>query len=360
MGNQNYRDDICDYTDTIFAILGFMNFYRYDDTTKQMRSNVKVFQGRRLRHIGNLGEKSSEENLEGFHITPDLGVVYTDKDGILAEVKKSFCRDQKHWIDDFKQLLSYDGVVESWPTLNGKLDNHEIALIVHQTRGRAVADYYQDRRNTEIVFSRPFTIIEFNRSDEANPYIFFRIIDGTLQNQSLNSRLRLGVDVPMEKLSRAYSEIKFYDSEPPYPYLLEIIWTSVILPLAVKDERFLHLMGVGKMEVKVEVEHIVKILYENFSFKRLHSDESNQPMIPQKEWVLRALELLVKAKEGKWIDREKEVFCISFKKYKRVLDHFIELCNTVADDHLEAKQTEFLSEKEVATANGAVPGEVQI
>jgi len=42
------RDKIDDYKDTIFAITGFINLYRYDDNKKSMRSDVIVFQGRRL------------------------------------------------------------------------------------------------------------------------------------------------------------------------------------------------------------------------------------------------------------------------------------------------------------------------
>ena len=339
---KNFKEVICDYNDTVFAILGFMNFYRYDDDTRKMRQDVKVFQGRRLHHIEEIEQENNGKQRTVTQVTPDIGVVYNATDGILAEVKRSFCRNQDHWMDDFRQLLSYDGMIEAWPTPNGKLDNHEIALLVHQARGRAVLDYYQGKKESEIVFQKPFTIIEFNRSDEANPFFFFRTSEGTLRDPVLNTRLRIGVQVPMEKLSKIYSEIKLYDTEPPCPYLLEIIWTNVILPLAIKDDRFPQLTSKGKMEVQVEVDHIVKVLHENFSFKKLHGDEEAQPRIPQREWVLRGLDILEKAKEGKWVDRENGIFSVTFRKHKKVLEHFIEICDLNCSDLAEAEQTEML------------------
>ena len=42
------KGEIDNYSDSIFAIVGFMNFYRYDDDSKKIRDDILVFQGRRL------------------------------------------------------------------------------------------------------------------------------------------------------------------------------------------------------------------------------------------------------------------------------------------------------------------------
>ena len=55
---QSIRAEIDNYSDSIFAIVGFMNFYRFDDTTRKIRNDVLVFQGRRL-------TPSKQTNAEG-------------------------------------------------------------------------------------------------------------------------------------------------------------------------------------------------------------------------------------------------------------------------------------------------------
>lgn len=42
------RNEINDYEQTIHAIVGFMNFFRFDTEKKEMRRDVIVFQGRRF------------------------------------------------------------------------------------------------------------------------------------------------------------------------------------------------------------------------------------------------------------------------------------------------------------------------
>jgi hypothetical protein len=347
--NKYYQNKISDYEDTVFAILGFMNLYRFDDNAKAMRSNVKVFQGRRLSRIDKKTVTTGEEKQEIIEkrvVTPDIGIIYSETEGILAEVKKSFCKNREHWINDFEQILSYDGIIEDWPTHNGKLDKHEIALLVHQTRARAVADYYQQHKNEKISFSNPFTIIEFNRSDEASPFLFFRTLSGSLGEEILRNRLHEGVSVSMEKLSGAYSEIKLYDALPPYPYLLELIWTNIILPIAIQDERFLHMRKNGKIDIKVEIEHVINVLFNSFSFKKLHGDEPNQPRIPCRDWIVEAFEILILAGEGKWVEKENGVLSVVFKKHTDVLEHFIEICSTYSQEMEEAEQTSLFDANE--------------
>lgn len=41
-------DKIDDYTDSIFAILGFCSLWFFDTTAAQNRPHIRVFQGRRL------------------------------------------------------------------------------------------------------------------------------------------------------------------------------------------------------------------------------------------------------------------------------------------------------------------------
>lgn len=97
---EEFLNKINDYEQTIHAIVGFMNFYRYDDVNKMMKDEVIVFQGRKL-------EPSPEKsiNSEGNQIqylTPDIGILLPSKTGIIGEVKKSFPANQEHWMQAFE------------------------------------------------------------------------------------------------------------------------------------------------------------------------------------------------------------------------------------------------------------------
>ncbi len=101
---QELKDEIDNYSDSLFAIIGFMNFYRFDDTTRRMRDDVRLFQGRRLTPSAAKTTNAKGETVE--YVTPDLGILLPLDKGVLGEVKKSFPRDSTHWLDAFEQLMA--------------------------------------------------------------------------------------------------------------------------------------------------------------------------------------------------------------------------------------------------------------
>ena len=323
---EEFRDKIDDYEQTIHAIIGFLNFYRYDAVSKKMKDNVLVFQGRRL-------EPSSQKvmDLNGekiSHVTPDIVAFLPSKSGVLGEVKKSFPMEKERWMKTFEQLMAYDDDLTGWPSDDGKVNSHDIVLILHQSRAVPVRKFYEEHKNSVIKFTRPFIIIEFNRSPERRSFIFFRTVLGSLTENEVNGRLENGVQVPMEVFVKIYSTIKIYDSKPPLPYLIELIWANVVLRCASEYPKFEKLKKKQKIDVVLEIDSIVEELHQGFSFRMLHGDNNErQPKIPKKEWVLCACEQLVKLNEASWVDSTKKTIKVFFRKYDDVLDHFIELCS---------------------------------
>jgi len=349
-----YKNIINDYEDTIFAILGFMNFYRYDDATKSMRNDVKVFQGRHLKRLEQLENKEdqSEKDKSKKHsfiehtITPDISIVYNGNIGVIGEVKKSFCNDSDKWIDDFKQLMLYDGNIISWPTVDGKISSCELVLLLHYSRAVRVRDYYLSKKGSGIKFICPFSIIEFQHTEEGNHYFSFRLVEGQLQDESIHKKLHDGVEVPMEIFSNIYSQIALYDSEPPIPYLLDIAWRYVVTQIAMQDERFPSLFKNHKLEVVVDIDAVLDILSESFSFKQLHgSDIENQPVIPKREWIIRAFDALCKAGEAKWLDNTNQRVSIIFRKYDDPLEKFIEICAKYCNEIEDEIQVELFEDQ---------------
>lgn len=90
---ENFRNKIDDYEQTIHAIVGFINFYRYDDPTQKMKTNVLVFQGRRLEPSPQRATNSNGEAIR--YVTPDLGVLLEIKNGVLGEVKEKFSKGSR-------------------------------------------------------------------------------------------------------------------------------------------------------------------------------------------------------------------------------------------------------------------------
>lgn len=322
---QRIRDEIDNYSDTVFAIIGFINFYRFDDSTKEMRSDVVAFQGRKLSPSSKKAALS-DVNTDKF-VTPDLGILLPTNSGVLGEVKKNFPSEEQYWFDDFRQLMTYDDDLFGWPSVTGSVTSHDIALLLHQARGRAVCKFYEKHLGNKIQFQRPFCIVEFNRSNERQAYFFFRTAAGSLTDAFVNAKLENGVQVPMLALTRVYSEIKIYDSEPPLAFLLQLIWEHIINAKASEDPKYSGLRKRQRIGVELSVAEVVNELHEKFSFHQLHKQASDrQPKIPKQEWVQRAFDKLVKAGEAEWVDRGQGKLMVQFTRRADVLTHFVEVC----------------------------------
>jgi hypothetical protein len=207
---------------------------------------------------------------------------------------------------------------------------------VHQTTSRRAQDYYNEKNNRgELKFTRPFSICQFNRSDERVPYYFFQIVSGEIINTFSNVDLYNGIQVPMAPLSALYAKSPLYDAEPPLSYLLQIIWQHVVISIASENENFGRLKKNQKIELNVKVEDIVERLYEGFSFIHWHRNHpEHQPRIPQKKWIQKACNFLVKVEKAKWISEGEELIIFFTKSIEDIGDYFIKL---EAEDQAKSK-----------------------
>jgi hypothetical protein len=320
------RVEIDDYKDTIFAILGFCSLWFFDRGRRTNRPYTIVFQGRHL--VPSYQISSGELTSEPREICPDLGVVVNGNKGILGEVKKNFPPrandDRARRIVD--QLKSYDQNLTGWPTNDGKLASHEIVLLVHQTTSKRAQEYFAENLNAgRLGFTRPFAILQFNRSDQRVPYFFFQTVQG-VASHPLDIDLSEGIQVPMEALVNLYSESKLYDAEPPLAYTLHLMWEQVIVRIASENPHFERLHRNQKIEVAVEIDQIVKILHEGFSFwRRWYKDTAeNQPHLPKREWVERACQFMVDTGEARW-SFERNALIVLYSKHEDILGHFVRL-----------------------------------
>jgi hypothetical protein len=96
---------------------------------------------------------------------------------------------------------------------------------------------------------------------------------------------------------------------------------------ASESELFLDLRKNSKLPVDITVDDIVEELHENYSFKQLNPDDNlHQPKIPHKSWVKEAVNALVTFKLAKWKSEAHGECTIYFKKFRKTLEKFIDLC----------------------------------
>jgi len=315
---KNIQNKIDDYEQTIIAIVGFMNFYRYDSNNDP----IILFQGRK---------PSMTQNDSADFVTPDIGVMLPDNTGVLGEVKHSFPKEQDYWIRAFEQLMKYDNDLIGWPNNSEIVSTHDLVLLTHQARARAIKNYFHEKLATgEISFNRPFCIVEYNRTSQNQEFFFFRAEEGGLSDELVNKKLQDGASVPMGVFLNEYAAVKLYDNKPELTYLMFLIWNYVVLDKASDNELFRSLASNQKLDVPFTVDEIFEVLRNGYSFHILNTDNSDrQPQIPKKTWIKEACQKFVSWGEAKWDDDQKTAITFKcHKKYSDSLQHFIkELVN---------------------------------
>ncbi len=305
---------IDNYNQTIVAIVGFMNFYKYDSENEP----IVLFQGRRLKPSGD-GDPE--------FVTPDIGILMSDSTGVLGEVKHTFPKNQELWVNAFDQLQKYDDDLSGWPNEEERVAIHDLVLLTHTSRSRTVGNYYREKKgNGDISFSRPFSIVEYNLISERKNFFFFRIEEGVLTDEHVNTKLQEGVPVPMSVLILNYAAVKLYDDKPEVPYLMFLIWNLVVLEKASELEQYRSLRKNQKLDLALSVDEIVETLRLGYSFRLLNSEFADmQPQVPKKVWVKEACQKFVEWNEATWNENDKSTLTFrAHKKYENTLKHFVD------------------------------------
>ena len=310
---QIVKNRIDDYNNTVYAIIGFLNTYKFE--LGQNGKDISLFQGRKL---------FLDKELKNF-VTPDLGLLLGKNDGLVGEVKYSFPENQKFWKDDFEQLKKYEGIQFGWPNEQGKVNQFDIVLLVQQNRSRAIKDYYTGTVDNQIKLTRPFAIIEFNRASQGKEYFHFRIEHGGLSNRAVHDKFYKGVYVPFEIFVSQYATIKICDVEPPLPQMLLHIYECIVDQLK-NEDAYKKPTKKSIQKVTVNAQELTSTLNKIYSFKSLHSAKysQHQPEFPKLEWVKKALNELYRINEGIWLDKGKGTFQYYLtRKEDSIIDHYI-------------------------------------
>jgi hypothetical protein len=329
---QNIKNINDDYKNTIYAIVGFMNIYKYE--LKNDEFEQAFFQGRKLDKLiySEKKELSPQKSVTKkpkaktvkkdkqlptiIQVTPDIGILDTQESGIIGEVKQKFSQNESFWMENFKQLKKYDDDLTGWPVTSEKVKSHDIVLLVHESRSRSVKDFYLKHKEGELKFIRPFVIIEYGRSDQGEQFFKFRIEEGTLSNKKVHDKIYKQVQLKMSLFVTIYSKIKIYDASP------HISWMLYIIHLAMVDKAtamgiFVKLSKKTKLPVSTSLNEITTLLQDTYSFKDIHAKNTHrQSNSPKKEWVYKAVEKLIAVGEANWIDASTGTLMYFLKRHE--------------------------------------------
>jgi len=287
--HSDMNNKIDNYIETIFAILSFSHLLRWDNS-------LKIFLPDSFLYIGRKMDTSGENRINpNDTVTPDLIVQLNKKNGIVGEVKIGFPVNQDFWKSDFDQIQKYDDKMKGWITSDEIIDTTDIVLLTHITKKTHCVDYIKEKiLKKEIKFDRKFAVIAFSKDVRGSDvFLYLEKAYGDISDLEMNEVLRIGKNMPLSRFISTY-RVKFYDSEPPLPYLMSIIWQD-ILPQLASEEDLMEKKG-RIIHLDVNIEKITELLQEQFTYNINHDERQQQ--IPKTAWVRTALDLFVQLGYG--------------------------------------------------------------
>lgn len=281
---QKILEEIDNYEQSVNALLAMLHLYKFDNSTKRIDPTIKGWFGKTMMP----GE-----------ITPDLVIQLSNMKGIIAELKKSFPKNDKDgkdlWAEEFEQLKSYDDDLTGWETTTQKIDEQDLVLLTSQKLCVPVCDYIQANNITFNRFSKNFSVWQFNQYPGIKQAIFLQKRHGSISDNKdiTDNKLRQGIALSMEYLTESgLSKVKFMDNKPHVVHLMSILWDFVFSSMPTEEDwRNARESRGGKIvEIPIKVDDIKKILNDNFT---LNGGENG---VIRNEWLKEALDNFVTLK----------------------------------------------------------------
>lgn len=295
-----------DYNETVLALICFAALVCHDGRNRRPESKFAF--GRRM--------DTSPENPVSANgaVTPDLVAQKSLEYGIVAEVKKQLSREPDQWFPHLRQLRKYDDELTGWWSGNELLPRSDAVLLVHQTRTRAFVRFLEEEQAKDAGAVGPRTVIvEFNRADEAQPFLFFRKEWGALGDADLEQALGDGRSVPMNKVLASFPNVRFYDARPPLESLMSTLWVDYFMS---RFDFASCAPGDDPAPIQVSVGEITSELQRAYGSAAIGMEAGSRcAEFPRAGWVRQALRAF--AEVGIATDAgDAERYTVSFKRFK--------------------------------------------
>lgn len=313
---QQFRDEADNYDQTVISLISFAHLLRYEPTTKKFKQGSYFFMGRRM--------KTSDNNRisPNSTVTPDIILQDSSKYGLIGEVKKTLPQDTEYWAKTMKQLHKYDDNLIGWKTPDERIAKCDLIFLTDYLLKAPVLAYLSEKkRNNEFSLTNHFALITFAKISGSEEKFTFERICGNFSDEKLNKLLKKGSPMPMplEKVMQYNTNgaIKFYDSKPPLPYLMNILWHHVFPSIRTINE---YVNQNGKKQFETNIDFLTQELHEKFT----HTDDydGRQPKIPDAGWVREAMEAFVQLGYAEKKHDNNGTYIVKFKTIKDPFEKF--------------------------------------
>jgi Holliday junction resolvase len=297
------KDEAEDYEYSVRSLVCFSALVLHDGVAAAPGARFNL--GRRMDLVRPAGNQPK-------FVTPDLVAQRSATYGVVGEIKVKLPRDEAHWVDTVDQLIDYAADLRGWWTVGETVESRDVILLVEISRSRQFSGVVDGLDSDRQESFAPVTLVEFSRSDQGQPYIFFRAERNLPADSDLAGKLRNGVKVPLEKVLQSFPTVKFYDGRPPLLHLLRVLWQQVV---ASRLDEVEYDENLRAYPIRVSVADAVDELQQAYGSKALYTDGRTQEF-PRESWVREALTFLSRHRLAIVDPEETNQFTVLFRRYK--------------------------------------------
>lgn len=246
-------------------------------------AGAKLRQGQRMKSGGTAS------------VTPDM--VFESAGGprssgyrAVCEIKASFPHRPTALDKVVRQIRHYDDDLGGWGTgsavAGGPRANHDIIIAARiKQAGIFAARLPTALRDRGVKIKRPLSILGIVRRERKDGDLFWaEKLSGTISHAKVDTALAKGVSIDAYRLLKELGNTLFYDSRPPLPYIMSILWIHAF-PNLVHDKRLKRLHKDKEILIDVEVDRVHRLVSK-------YAPRSN-PQCVRRSWILASLDEFV-------------------------------------------------------------------
>ena len=255
-------------------------------------AGARLRQGPRMRTAG------------GTVITPDMTLEAVGGRGgtgyrAVGEIKSSFPQYSAAVDQMVRQARHYDGELSGWENDGEPGAGHDIVIGV---RYKHASDFASGlpaalkERGVEIKSPLSIMAIMRNNGGGNSKLFLLKRTSGTISHKKAHDALGRGWTVDSSSLASDLDNTKFYDSRPPLPYIMSVLWTRVFPSLA-HGKKLKRLRMGAEVTIDVEVGRIHRLA-------SMLAHTSN-PTCVKRAWIKDTMEEFVRVDQAEKTGRDK-------------------------------------------------------
>jgi hypothetical protein len=325
------KDEVDNYEQTVHATISFNHLIRWDET---LNGDGGFIPGSYF-YIGRKMDTSADNSISpNNRVTPDIVLQCDATYGIVGEVKKSLPMNREYWRKFVDQLIKYDDNLKGWHTADENLDKSDIVLLTHIELKNSVLDFLKQKNDDgDLKLHRKFAYIVFFKTSGRRDKISFETAYGDLSNSQIDAVFKRFIHVPLDSVLFCNKDVKLYDSEPPLPYMMDLLW-NYIFPQYISQNEFMDAQGKKHLVFETEIDELKTKVREQFTYCENH--DARQPDIPKIQWIRNAMEKFVSLKYAEKIDQSHTKYRVKYRKLDSPLDIF---CKEVIKGRVSKKSS---------------------